>query len=76
MKIKINEEIAVEVKITQKQTCPAGTAYYNIDYLIDRICIHSAATGAIYGEPNPIAMLDRNYTITECHYQDIDKKEA
>jgi len=55
--------------------CPAGTAYYTIDYLIDGVCIHSATTGAIYGAPNPIAMLDRFFTWNEYHYQDIDNPD-
>lgn len=59
MKIKINEQIVAEVKITQRQVCPAGTAYWGIDYQIDGITVHSATTGAIWGEPDPIAMLDR-----------------
>jgi len=71
MKIKVNEKIVVEVKITQTQRCPAGTAYWTIDYLIDGVCIHSATTGAIYGSPNPIEMLDRWYTWTETHYEDL-----
>ena len=71
MKVKVNEKIAVEVKITQTMQCSRGTAYYTIDYMIDGICVHSATTGAIYGAPNPIAMLDRYYTWSEYHYQDI-----
>jgi hypothetical protein len=71
MKIKVDGKTAVEVKITCTMTCPAGSAYHTIDYLIDDICIHSATTGAIYGEPNPIAMLDRSYSSQEIHYQDI-----
>ena len=71
MKIKVTEEIAVGVKITQTMVCPAGSAYHTIDYLVDGICIHSATTGAIYGEPNPIAMLDRSYSSQTIHYQDI-----
>ncbi len=76
MKIKVNEKIAVGVKITQTMVCPAGSAYYTIDYLYNGICIHSATTGAIHGEPNHIAMLDRSYTWTEPHYQDIPNPEA
>lgn len=76
MKIKVNEKIAVGVKITQKMVCPAGTAYYSIDYMYEspngeKICVHSAGTGAIYGEPNPIAMLDRTFSWSEPHFQDI-----
>ncbi len=71
MKIKVNENIAVGVKITQTMVSPAGTAYGTIDYMYEGVCIHSATTGAIRGEPNPIAMLDRSYTWTEPHYQDI-----
>jgi hypothetical protein len=75
MKIKVNDEIVVEVKITQKQTCPAGTAYWNIDYMINGVCIHNAATGAIWGNPNPIKMLDDEYEWTEHHYQDISNAD-
>lgn len=71
MKVKVNEKIAVDVKITQTMVCPAGTAYYTIDYLIDGVCVHSATTGAIHGAPNPIEMLDRMYTYSEYHYQDV-----
>jgi hypothetical protein len=71
MKVRVNEKIVVEVKITKTMECPAGTAYYNIDYMIDGVCIHNATTGAIYGAPNPIEMLDRQYTWTEYHYEDI-----
>ena len=76
MKIKINEKIAVTVKVTQTNVCPAGSAYYTIDYLLDGMCIHSATTGAIYGTPNPITMLDRNFTWSETHYQDIDNPDS
>jgi len=75
MKVRVNEKIVAEVKITQTTVCPAGTAYYTIDYLIDGVCIHSATTGAIYGAPNPIAMLDRIYSLNEYHYQDIDNPD-
>ena len=75
MKIKVSNEIAVEVKITQKQTCPAGTSYWNIDYMIDGVCIHNAATGAIWGEPNPIKMLDDEYAWSEYHYQDTSNPD-
>ena len=71
MKARINDQIVVEFKITQTTVCPAGTAYYTIDYLIDGICVHSATTGAIYGAPNPIEMLDRMYTYSEYHYRDV-----
>lgn len=71
MKVKVNKNIAVEVKTVCTMTCPAGSAYHTIDYLVDGICVHSATTGAIYGEPNPIAMLDRSFSEREYHYQDI-----
>jgi len=77
MKVRVNDKITAEVKITQTTVCPerencgSGTAYYTIDYLINGVCIHSATTGAIYGSPNPIAMLDRFFTVSEYHYQDI-----
>lgn len=72
MEIKINDKITVEVKIIKTSDCPAGSAYYTIDYLIGGICIHSATTGAIYGNPNPIAMLDRYFTYNEYYYQDVN----
>jgi hypothetical protein len=71
MKIRINDKIVVEVQVTQTMVCPAGTAYYDINYLIDGMCIHSATTGTIWGQPDVIAMLDRKFTRTsEYHYQD------
>lgn len=71
MKVKVTESIEVEVQVTQKSTCPAGTAYWQVDYMVDGLCIHSASTGAIYGNPDVIAMLDREYPIYEYHYQDV-----
>jgi hypothetical protein len=72
MKIKIEEKgKEIGIAITKKQTCPAGTAYWQIDYLYRGICIHSAGTGAIWGNPNPIEMLDRKFTVNQYHYQDI-----
>lgn len=71
MKIKVTPEIVVDVEIIQKQVCPAGSSYWDINYLVDGICIHNATTGAIYGKPNPIATLDREFDTTEYHYQDI-----
>jgi len=75
MKVKVNDKIAVEVKIIKTMDCPAGTAYWTIDYLIDGVCVHSATTGAICGVPNPIAMLDRHYSFSEIHYQDISSPD-
>jgi len=70
MKIKIdNAEISIQV--ISKMVCPSGRAYWKIDYMYEGICIHSVHTGAIYGNPNPVAMLDETYTISEYHYQDI-----
>ncbi|HRQ68408.1 MAG TPA: hypothetical protein P5031_07575 [Candidatus Syntrophosphaera sp.] len=71
MKIKVNNDIVAEVRIVKKMVCRAGAAYWTVDYMIDGVCIHSADTGAIYGEPNPIAMLDRSIDWIEPHYQDI-----
>ena len=71
MKIKVNEKIAVGFAITQKSTTPSGNAYWQIDYLFNGICIHSAHTGPISGNPNPIDMLDRKFTVTQYHFQDI-----
>lgn len=76
MKIRVNEKITVNVKVTMTTQCPAGTAYWTIDYLVDGLCIHSATTGAIYGQPDVIAMLDRVFTrSSEYHYQDIDNPD-
>jgi hypothetical protein len=79
MKIRVNDTIAVEIKITPKNYTTREYltgGYYNIDYLIGGICIHNAATGYISsGEPNPIAMLDQPYTIREYHYQDISNPD-
>jgi len=61
MKIKINSQITVEPIIIRTYTCPAGTAYWQIDYRHNGITIHSAHTKAIYGTPNPVAMLDEQY---------------
>jgi len=71
MKIKVNDKIVVEPRINQTSVTPSGNAYYNIDYLVDGICVHNATTGCIGGAPNPIAMLDRTYSYSEYHYQDI-----
>ena len=67
MKVRINSEITVDVKVTQTMVCPAGKAYWQIDYIVDGYCIHSATTGAIYGSPDVIAMLDRKYTYSVEH---------
>jgi hypothetical protein len=76
MKIKITDKIAVNVRVNMTNQCPAGTAYYSIDYMVDGFCIHTATTGAIYGEPNVIAMLDREFTKPkEYHYQDIENPD-
>jgi len=71
MKVRVSSEIIVGVQVTQKQVCPAGTAYWQVDYMVGGVCIHSATTGAIWGNPDIVAMLDREYEIREEHYQDI-----
>ena len=71
MKIKVNEKIAVEPQIIQKSTTPSGNAYWKIDYMYNGVCIHSAATGCISGNPNPIEMLDRKFTVNQYHFQDV-----
>lgn len=71
MKIKVTEKIIVEPQIIQKSTTPSGNAYYQIDYLYQGFCIHSAATGCISGNPNPIDMLDRKFTVNQYHFQDV-----
>lgn len=71
MKIRINDTVNTDVRIIKMQVCPAGTAYYRVEYLIDGICIHAVNTGAMYGTPNPIELLDGQHCWTEYHYQDI-----
>jgi len=72
MNIKLNEEIAVDVQVTQSYQCPSGEAHWQIDYMVDGVCIHSATTGAIRGNPDVIAMLDRKYIVEgPYHYKDI-----
>jgi hypothetical protein len=61
MKIRISDQITVEPIVQQGMVCPAGTAYWTIDYRLAGLTIHSATTGAIWGSPNVIAMLDRTY---------------
>jgi len=74
MKIRIGEaEIGVE--ITQKMLCRAGTAYHQIDYTYRGICIYSVSTGAIYGQPNPLGILDVAYEWSIPHYQDIPEAD-
>lgn len=76
MKIRVTDKIAVDVRVTNTMTCPAGSAYWQIDYCVDGLCIHSATTGAIHGNPDVIAMLDRKFTRTaEPHYQDINNPD-
>lgn len=71
MKINVASGVVVGVQVVKKSDCPAGTAYWQIDYTVDGVCIHSATTGAIYGNPDVIAMLDREYTYDIRHYLDI-----
>lgn len=70
MKIKINETTAVDVRVIQTTVCPAGTAYYRVEYLKDGLCIHAASTKAMYGSPDVIAMLAQTYEINEYHSMD------
>jgi hypothetical protein len=77
MKVKVAEGIIVDVSCHVTHSCPAGTNYWQVDYSVNGLCIHSATTGAIFGNPDIIAMLDRTFTVKEYHYQDIpnpDKK--
>lgn len=75
MKIRVNEKVAVEVRVIESATCPAGTAYYVIEYCIDGICIHKAYEGPMYGRPNPIKTLDNTYDYDVVHYQDGDYQD-
>jgi len=58
MKIKINDKITVEAITTKTHECPAGTAYWQIDYRINGETVYSCSSGAMYGQPSPIAALD------------------
>ena len=62
MEIKVTDTINVTPVCTQTHTCPAGTAYWQVDYQYKGMVVHTATTGAIYGQPNPIAMLDYEHT--------------
>jgi hypothetical protein len=76
MKIRVTDKIIVDVQTTMTMRCPAGTGYWDINYLVDGQCIHCATTGAIYGQPDVIAMLNRVFTRTSAyHYQDIDQPD-
>lgn len=72
MKIKINDTITVTPIITQTSTCPAGTAYYEVDYQVDGITICTAFMGPMWGSPNPIALLDADYEYTVYQAPDVD----
>lgn len=71
MKVRVNEEIVVDVKVSQTASTPSGNGYFSVDYLVDGICIHRAFSGCVSGAPNPIAALDSCFEVTEYHYQDI-----
>lgn len=71
MKIKISNNVTVDVRVVTTMVCPAGTAYYRVEYCINGLCIHAAHTGAMHGTPNVIEMLDGKHVWTETHYQDI-----
>jgi len=71
MKLQVAPGIVVGVEVTQKQVCPAGTAYWRVDYTVEGVCIHSAATGAIWGRPDVIDLLDTEYIYNIYHYTDI-----
>ena len=62
MKIRINDQLAVEPVVTLTATCPSGHASFNVSYLLDSICLHNTQVGPIFGIPNPIAILDLTTT--------------
>ena len=61
MRIKINDQLSVQPVVTRTTICPAGTAYWHIDYVVDGICIYTVTTGAISGQPSPITYLDYDH---------------
>lgn len=71
MKIKIGNHV-VGVKVTQGQVCPAGTSYWYVDYTVDGVAVHTAKTGAIYGQPNALAMLDNDVKVFD-HTLDVHR---
>lgn len=64
MKIKVNDKIAVESRSIQTMTCPAGTAYWHVEYRYNGMVVHTAHTKAIWGNPDTIAMLDHEYEVS------------
>lgn len=69
MKIKI-EKFEVDVRAEVTCSCPAGTNYWLVSYCVDGLSVHSIQTKAIYGTPNPIELLESDYTWKEVHYTD------
>jgi hypothetical protein len=57
MRIRVGG-IELEVECTLTRACPAGTGYWSVDYLLDGVCVHKASSGAIWGRPDVVAMLD------------------
>ena len=74
MKIKING-IELETRTLQTQSCPAGTAYWKIEYLhSDGSVIYTIGSDAIYGQPSPLAALDWLHEISPRIYENGEWK--
>lgn len=58
LQIRVGSHV-VTSRVTQATTCPAGTAYWVVDYAIREVTIYTAHTGPIFGSPSPIALLDQ-----------------
>ena len=61
MRIRITDNVLVDVVVTQTTRCPAGTAYWIVQYCIDDLPIYTVHTAAIYGQPDAIAILDQDH---------------
>lgn len=63
MKIKINGN-ELGTRTVRTQSCPAGTAYWKIEYLhSDGSVIYTIGSDAIYGQPSPLAALDWSHEV-------------
>ncbi len=59
MKILIKERnIALDTRVLQTMVCRAGTAYWRVEYIYAGSVILGVTSGAIWGQPSPIAALD------------------
>jgi hypothetical protein len=66
MQITING-VPLTITATQTSTCPAGTAYWQVEYRRtgDQLPCYIICTGAIYGRPDALAMLDATHELNE-----------